>query len=276
MFVGPPPPAWATRSRDGNLNKASALDQTSVGTGYNGVDLNGPNSFLDYQAFLARNPKPTVKESRPLAQLSPEETNNTKDNFISRWTGRVHAPKAGTYSVKIISDDWTMLLIDDKLAAACHNTTKEFTLTLKKGWQSFELAFGEIGGAATIEVEADPALKFAGPGDKSLPTYHRYDNASLEGGAPIQKYTLALHHQLENGTWEVTLTFSNLAETQNVNFHAEGKPVKTNITLPQHTPHRETFEVKVTDSALNLTFSNSSSAYNSIGVSSHQVKRVVP
>lgn len=99
------PPAWATRSRDGNLNKAPAIDQTSVGTGYNGVDLNGPNSFLDYQAFLARNPKPTVTDSRALAQLSSEETNNAKDNFISRWTGRVYAPKDGTYSVKIVSDD---------------------------------------------------------------------------------------------------------------------------------------------------------------------------
>ncbi|MEM9346149.1 MAG: SdrD B-like domain-containing protein [Planctomycetota bacterium] len=272
-------PGWATRSWDGALGQSSGRDQTIVGMGYNFQDVGGPNSFGEYLSFLERKPKPTVKEARKIGGLSAEETDNAKDYYISRWLGKLYVPKTAEYTFKLASDDWSKLVINGSLVGSNYSKGGVFTVRLPKGWHDFELGFGEIGGAAWLKFDYDPALEFLGPDSSevnrdALPMYERYDNVTLEGWTPIEEDAFTLRHELSPGVWDVTVVFSNTVETRGVYIAAEGKMVKSGINLPRHQPHEETFQVKVHDGALELSFWNESSAFNSIGLSSLRIKKV--
>lgn len=262
---------WASRSHN---KETPSRDQTVVGAGYNGVDLDGPNSFPDYQRFLASKPTPALTEPRKIAKLNTEETNQAKDYFIARWTGLVDAPKSGSYEFKMESDDWAMLLVGGELVGVSRNGKSTFSVNLEKGRQTFELVFGEIAGAARIDFNFDPSLKFTGKTKDALPDFERYDNANLEGGKSLRDGDLTLRHELAPGVWEVTVGFSNLAETHGVGITAEEAVVKKGITLPQQKLHEQTFEVEVRDGALDLSFWNKPSAFNTIGLSSLRIKRM--
>ncbi|MEM9235681.1 MAG: PA14 domain-containing protein, partial [Verrucomicrobiota bacterium] len=264
-------PDWATRSHN---DSTPARDQTVVGVGYNGVDLDGPNTYADYRRYVDRSPEPSLKETRAIGKLNAEESDNAKDNYIARWTGRVQVPMSGSYKFALEPDDWAMLVIDGDLVGVSRNRRTEFTLELERGDHEFELAFGELGGAARLSFDFDSKLKFTGAPGERLPSYERYDNANLEGGQPVAKGTFTLHHELRPAVWQVTVGFSNLAETHGVGIAAEGKEAKTGIVLPQNKLHEETFEVEVRDGTLDLSFWNESSAFNSVGLSSLRIKRL--
>lgn len=273
------PPAWATRSWDGQLGHATGRDQTIVGMGYNFQDVGGPNSYGEYKGFLKRKVDPSASGTRKVGELLPEEIENAKDYYIARWYGKLYVPKSGEYPFKLNADDWAKLVIDGGLVGSNYVKQGAFSVKLKKGWHDFELAFGEIGGAARLNFEFDPALNFVGPAatdakDDVLPGFERFDNVSLEGWAPVSKGTFTLYHELRPAVWEVTVGFSNLVETNGVSIAAEGKTVRSKIKLSAHETHEETFEVEVRDGGLDLSFWNESSAFNAIGISSLRVKRL--
>jgi hypothetical protein len=272
-------PGWATRSWDGGLGQATNRDQTIVGMGYNFQDVGGPNSYAEYLSFRESDPKPTVAETRKIAELNAEETDNARDYYISRWSGKVYVPQANDYTFTLVSDDWSMLIIDGQLVGSNGIKDGTFTVRLKKGWHDYELAFGEIAGAARLNFEYDPALKFVSPdakkpNDETPPKYERFDNASLEGWTPVAKDAFTLRHELRPAVWQVTVGFSNIAETRGVCIGAEGITKKSGIVLPRHEPHEVTFQVEVRDGVLDLTFWNEPSAFNCIGLASLRVKRV--
>ncbi|MGC6427563.1 MAG: SdrD B-like domain-containing protein [Akkermansiaceae bacterium] len=267
-------PDFATRSRDGQLGQASARDQTIVGMGHDYTNMNGDHSFADYQAFLSRKPSPTLTETRSVGQLKAEETADTKEHYLARWTGTLHVPETRDYQFKFEADDFAFLLIDGTQVATCRNTKTEQTLTLEKGSHPFELIFGEIGGAARFSFDHDPALKFTGEKPNSQPSFHRFDDTNLEGGTPVTQGSFTLQHQLKPAVWQITITFSNIAETKGISISAEGETLKKDLTLPQHALHEETFEIEVKDGTLDLSFWNKPSAINTIGLSSLRVKKL--
>ena len=99
---------------------------------------------------------------------------------------------------------YAMLVIGDDLVGTSHMKHTDISVNISEGWHDFELAFGEIGGAARLKFDFDPDLKFMGksaPGDRnSLPAFELYDNAGIEGGTPVPEGAFTLRHELRP-TW---------------------------------------------------------------------------
>jgi len=90
---------------------------------------------------------------------------NFSDNVSIRWTGRIKAPKSGTYKFITNSDDGTRLWIDDKLIIDDWNVhaAEDYgaNINLTKGYHQIKLEYFEGEGFASVK------LMWIKPGAKS-------------------------------------------------------------------------------------------------------------
>ena len=77
-------------------------------------------------------------------------------NYSIRWTGFLHAPRTGTYTLSTASDDGSWLYLDGKLVVdngGSHGLVEQVgTLKLKRGVYPIEIRYVQQGGAAAMRA----------------------------------------------------------------------------------------------------------------------------
>jgi len=108
---------------------------------------------------LVGTPAPNVAKFVAVLDLNDKRPDfgELKDNFLCFATGRLAIPEAGKYTLRLISDDGSILLLNGQLLIdndGLHGAQpKDATISLSKGFYQLQVQMFEAGGDAALRLE---------------------------------------------------------------------------------------------------------------------------